>query len=79
MLTGEKIRLLRQARQIKQKEMARLMGISQQRYSALEKSEKVNGEHAEKILALLKFTVAEVETIFKTLPPPITITSTTLD
>ena len=74
MLTGEQIRLLRQARQLKQKEMARRMGISQQRYSALEKSEKVNGEHAQKILSLLKFTVAEVESIFKTLPPPPPIT-----
>jgi len=38
MLTGEKLRLLRQARQIKQKEMSRIMGISQQRYSMLGKN-----------------------------------------
>ena len=40
MLTGEQVRLLRQTRQVKQIEMARRIGISQQRYSALEKSKK---------------------------------------
>lgn len=70
MLTGEQVRLLRHARQIKQNEMARRMGVSQQRYSALEKSRKINGTHLEKILSILNFTVAEVTSIFKHLPPP---------
>lgn len=70
MLTGEQVRLLRHARQIKQNEMARRMGVSQQRYSALEKSRKINGAHLEKILSILNFTVAEVTSIFKHLPPP---------
>jgi len=70
MLTGEQLRFLRQARQLKQKEMARQMGISQQRYSALENNEIINGEHVKKILVLLKFSAEDAENIFRTLPPP---------
>lgn len=69
MLTGEKLRLLRQSRQVKQKEMARIMGISHQRYSMLEKSKKINDGQSVKMLAVLKFTTADVENIFNTLPP----------
>ena len=69
MLTGERLRLLRQARQIKQKEMARIMGISQQRYSMLEKSKKISDWQSGKILTVLKFTTADVENIFNILPP----------
>lgn len=67
MLTGEQLRLLRQARQVKQKEMARKMGISQQRYSMLEKSKRISDTHVEKLLSILKFTLADVEKIFATL------------
>lgn len=71
MLTGEQVRLLRHARQIKQIEMARRMGISQQRYSALEKSKKINGARLDKILLILNFSLAEVKSVFHILPPPL--------
>jgi len=70
MIIGEKLRLLRQSRQIKQTEMADRMGISQQRYSILEKGKTISNSQYEKILLLLKYTAADVEIIFKTLPPP---------
>ena len=70
MLTGGRLRLLRQSRQIKQQEMARIMGISQQRYSMLEKSKEISHGQSVKILALLKYTAADVENIFNILPPP---------
>lgn len=70
--TGEKLRLLRQARRMKQGELARKMGIKQQRISALENSDEISKEQEIKIFATLKFSKQEAETIFKMFlsPPP---------
>lgn len=65
MFTAEKLRLLRQAKQMKQKEMARKLGISQQRYSALENNEKISEEKTKRILSALCLSKKEAEKILK--------------
>ena len=71
MFTGKKLRLLRIARQIKQKEMARKLSITQQRYSALENSAEISKKKTQAILAILKFTAYEAETIVTLFPSEI--------
>jgi transcriptional regulator with XRE-family HTH domain len=61
--SGEHIRILRTSRGLTQKEIAWKIGLSQQRYSALEKYQKVNGEHLQKILKALKFSPQEAKNI----------------
>lgn len=61
--TGEKLRLLRQARGMKQGELARKMGIKQQRISALENSPEISNEQVKKIFAALKLSKQEAEAI----------------
>ena len=68
MFTGEKLRLLRSTKQIKQNEMARMLGISQQRYSALENSPAISEEKEKLILNVLKYSKQDVEKIFSLLP-----------
>lgn len=69
MFTGKKLRMLRIFRQIKQKEMARGLGITQQRYSILENSSKIPDERAKEILAVLRFSKKEAAKIFALLSP----------
>jgi transcriptional regulator with XRE-family HTH domain len=54
MFTGETLRLLRQTRQLKQSDMAHRMGISQQRYSTLERSRAVSIRHSRSALTILE-------------------------
>lgn len=70
MFTGENLRLLRQVRRIEQKELAQMLGISQQRYSALENSKKVSDSWSEKILDALKFSPNEAMGVLKVIIPP---------
>ena len=69
MFTGKKLRLLRIARQIKQKEMARKLGVTQQRYSALENSSAITEEKFKAILKILKVSKPEAEKIFAIFSP----------
>lgn len=73
-LSGHQLKLLRLARQVKQKNIAQFMNVSQQRYSALEKNKEINALHAAKALAALKLSVADVERILKALPKPLPLT-----
>jgi transcriptional regulator with XRE-family HTH domain len=61
MFTGEQIRILRTSRGFTQKQIAWKIGLSQQRYSALEKYQRVNGEHLLKILKALRFSVEDAQ------------------
>lgn len=64
-LTGDKLRLLRLARGMKQRELAGKMGIRQQRISVLENSPGISAEQTKKIFAVLKLSKPEAEKIFK--------------
>ena len=55
-LTVNELRILRQLRGMKQKEVAQKMKISSQRYSILENSEHLSYERTIEILAALDFT-----------------------
>lgn len=68
MFTGEKIRLLRITRHVKQAEMARRMGISQQRYSALENSSTISEEKQEMIMNVLSYSRQDAQRILSLLP-----------
>lgn len=68
MFTGEKIRLLRITRHVKQSEMARRLGISQQRYSALENSHSVSEEKQQRIMDVLSYSRQDAQKILALLP-----------
>ncbi|MET0393615.1 MAG: helix-turn-helix transcriptional regulator [Chitinophagaceae bacterium] len=68
MFTGEKIRLLRITRHVKQSEMARRLGISQQRYSALENSGFISEEKQVLIMNVLKYSMQDAQRILSVLP-----------
>lgn len=67
MISGEQLRLLRHTQQLKQQAMATLMGISQQRLSALEKSKKLSEENARKALKALGFAHNDVKIVLRKL------------
>lgn len=69
MYTGQKIRILRILRQVRQTEMARKLGISQPSYSALEKRSKISEKRAKEILAILKFSKKKAEKTLSILLP----------
>jgi transcriptional regulator with XRE-family HTH domain len=64
-VTGEIIRVLRNLRGVKQQTLAGKLGISQQAYSKIEKSNCVESFRAESILKLLDSTSEDLETITK--------------
>lgn len=70
MICGQTLRLLRAIKGIKQKTIAKKLGISQPAYSKLEKCEAVNGERADAILAALNCTQEDVENFEKAFIPP---------
>lgn len=69
MLSGEKLRLLRNWKGLPQKQAASLLGISQPAYSKLEKKKVINGEMLKKIKKAFGCTDRDIERIDK-LPPP---------
>ncbi|MBI2729874.1 MAG: helix-turn-helix transcriptional regulator [Sphingobacteriales bacterium] len=70
MINGNALSKLRQLKGIKQQQLAKKIGISQQALSKLEQREKINKEKFEAILAALKISAVEWEQIQKLLPPP---------
>jgi len=60
--TTAEIRLLRQLRKMQQKDVARRMGISTQRYSILENNENRPLERTNEILRSLSFTESSART-----------------
>ena len=70
MFTTDEIRLLRLARQIKQEEIARKMGITKQRYSELENHTKLRPERITEILKVLGYTSESARRYLDNIPPP---------
>ena len=61
MVTGEKLRLLRILRGMKQQSIAEQMGISQQAYSKLENRKTITERSLKRVLDLLKCTQADLD------------------
>lgn len=69
-VNGDTVRVLRQLKKYKQQFVAKKMGITQQRYSKFEQSQKVSEVCFQKILKALDYTPAEFEKVKNFLPPP---------
>jgi transcriptional regulator with XRE-family HTH domain len=63
MFTGDQLRKLRQIKGIKQEDLAKRLGIKQQRYSVLENSKKVSEEKQRLILQALNYSSEEANKI----------------
>ena len=67
MFTGEKLRQLRLTRQMKQTQIAYKLNITQQRYSALENSDKLPDDWYPRILHVLNYTKEEADRLLDVL------------
>lgn len=63
MLTGETLRLLRNAKGLKQKAVADKLRISQPAYSKMEKRKKIEGRTLESIKEIFCCTDADIEVV----------------
>ena len=70
MIKGEQLRHLRNMHDLKQIEIARKLGITQQAYSHLEKKKWITGKRFLQILDVFGYTEEELENWIKNLPPP---------
>ena len=70
MISGETLRQLRNLKGIKQKTLAKELGVSQPAYCKLEQSEKINGERLPQLMKVLGYTIEEWEDAIRILPPP---------
>jgi transcriptional regulator with XRE-family HTH domain len=61
MITGETLRLLRTLKGIKQANLARELGISQQAYSKLEKCKNINEDKVNNLLMIMECGTEELE------------------
>lgn len=73
MLTGNTITRLRQIKGLKQKHLAKKIGVTQQALSKMEKKENIEKEKFEEVLTALRISTEEWKQIEKLLPPPIKI------
>jgi transcriptional regulator with XRE-family HTH domain len=69
MFTGETLRLLRNAKGMKQKTVADKLRISQPAYSKLEKRANINGHTLDRLKTIFKCSDSEIEVIQKLLQP----------
>lgn len=67
--TSQDIRLLRTSRQMMQKEVAKKMGISNQRYSELENHNRLRPERVKQILTVLGFSLETARKYLDSIPP----------
>lgn len=70
MQIGKSIQALRKIKGLSQLQVAKMLAVSQQAYSKLEKQEWVEYDKVEKILSLLNSSRRELEAINKFTPPP---------
>lgn len=68
-VSGETIRMLRHLHGMKQETFAKKLDISQPAYCKLEKSEKINGDRAIKIIEAMGYTKEEFEKLVEQPPP----------
>jgi len=61
MTSGNLLKLLRTVRHVDQKTVSRRLGISQQAYSKIERSNYINKASLQKVLAVLQTTPEEME------------------
>lgn len=69
MISGETLRQLRTLKGVKQKTVAKALGISQPAYCKLEHSEQVNDEKLVQVLSVLGYTIEIASKIVENLPP----------
>lgn len=68
MLTGETLRLLRNAKGLKQNAVAKELDISQPAYSKWENEKEINKYRLDKIKTIFKCSDADIEAVQKLLP-----------
>ena len=75
--TADELRLLRNSRNLKQKEVARKMNISAQRYSELKSNEERPESRTLEILAALNYTAEAARKFLDTIPPQLKMNKAT--
>jgi transcriptional regulator with XRE-family HTH domain len=70
MIPGHLLKLLRTVRSIDQKTVSRHLGISQQAYSKIERSEYIDKTSLQKVMEVLKTTPEELEQLKSILSRP---------
>ena len=68
MFSSYELRLLRDSRQIKQQQIAQMMGISKQRYSQLENHPQLSPVRQQEILSALGYTVKTARKYLNNIP-----------
>lgn len=70
MISGEKLRLLRNWKGLPQKQAAKLLGISQPAYSKMEKKKEINGLMLEKVKKAFNCSDEDIDQLNNLPPPP---------